>query len=180
MLRGERPSLAGKHYTVSDAANVPPPVGPVPIMIGGAGERKTLRMVAQYADASNLICAPSEIPRKLEVLDRHCAEVGRDRAEIAVSWLGSVCVAPTTEDAEADLAEFFTFKGMDWAALGEDDKDKLRANFIFGDPDAVAEQVRDQVVDPGLDGLTLNMVPNSHRPERVALAGETLRPLFAG
>ena len=48
-----------------------------PIMIGGAGERKTLRMAARYADACNLYPTP-ELPRKLDVLRRHCAEEGRD------------------------------------------------------------------------------------------------------
>ena len=50
MLRGERPTLRGKHYSAIEAVNSPPPVSKIPIMIGGAGEKKTLRMVAQYAD----------------------------------------------------------------------------------------------------------------------------------
>src|SRR5262245_59519001 len=54
MLRDERPSLDGKHYTVKNAINQPAPISKVPVMIGGSGEKKTLRMVAQYADESNL------------------------------------------------------------------------------------------------------------------------------
>src|SRR3954464_3440312 len=54
MLRDDRPTFDGKHYQVKDAINQPPPVGRIPIMIGGAGEKKTLRLVAQYADESNL------------------------------------------------------------------------------------------------------------------------------
>src|SRR4051794_40276624 len=52
MFAGERPSLDGKRYTVSEAINEPPPIGPIPILIGGNGEKKTLRMVAQYGDES--------------------------------------------------------------------------------------------------------------------------------
>ena len=54
------------------------------MLIGGGGERKTLQLVAQYADACNLIAGDSveEVAHKLEVLDRHCADVGRDPAEI--------------------------------------------------------------------------------------------------
>lgn len=61
MLRSERPSLDGKWYRVHDAINSPAPLGRVPVMIGGGGERKTLRLVAQYADESNLICAPESV-----------------------------------------------------------------------------------------------------------------------
>ncbi|MED5439276.1 MAG: LLM class F420-dependent oxidoreductase, partial [Actinomycetota bacterium] len=86
MLRGEKVSFAGKHYQVSDAVNSPRPVSRIPIMIGGSGEKKTLRMVAQYADESNLSSGPiNEIPHKLEVLEEHCERLGRDRSEIVVT-----------------------------------------------------------------------------------------------
>src|SRR5690349_7056158 len=65
MLRGERPTLDGERYQVKAAINSPAPASRVPVMIGGGGERKTLRMVAQYADESNLICPIDEVPRKL-------------------------------------------------------------------------------------------------------------------
>ena len=79
MLRGKRPTLHGKHYTAVDAVNSPAPLSRIPIMIGGQGEKKTLRMVAQYADESNLIGEVKSIPRKLEVLAEHCERLGRDR-----------------------------------------------------------------------------------------------------
>src|SRR3954462_6188976 len=60
MLRDETPSLDGKHYTVKDAINHPAPLSKIPVMIGGSGEKKTLRMVAQYADESNLTCPANE------------------------------------------------------------------------------------------------------------------------
>ncbi|MFQ5557146.1 MAG: LLM class F420-dependent oxidoreductase, partial [Acidimicrobiales bacterium] len=104
MLRGERPSLDGRHYHVTEAINSPPPVGPIPVMVGGNGERKTLRMVARYADEGNLTCERSEIPRKVDALAARCEEVGRDRAEITPSHLTRAFVAPTMEEAEADLA----------------------------------------------------------------------------
>ncbi|MDG1368546.1 MAG: LLM class F420-dependent oxidoreductase, partial [Acidimicrobiales bacterium] len=70
MLSGEKVTLAGKHYQVTDAVNSPPPITKIPIMIGGSGEKKTLRMVAQYADESNLSSGGAdEIPRKLEALE---------------------------------------------------------------------------------------------------------------
>src|SRR4030095_253229 len=54
MLRGERPTVNGKFYKAVDAINSPAPVAPIPLMIGGQGEKKTLRLVAKYADESNL------------------------------------------------------------------------------------------------------------------------------
>ena len=66
MLRDERPTLEGKHYQVRDAINQPAPISRIPVMIGGSGEKKTLRLVAQYADESNLTSSPEELPRKLE------------------------------------------------------------------------------------------------------------------
>lgn len=104
MLRGDRPTLEGRWYAVRDAINSPAPVGRIPVMIGGAGERKTLRMAAQYADDSNLICPIDDIPRKVEVLDAHCAKLGRDRSDITVTYQTSVAIAPTREQAirEAD------------------------------------------------------------------------------
>ena len=112
MLRGERVSFVGKHYQVVDAINSPQPVSNIPIMIGGSGEKKTLRMVAQYADESNLSGGPiTEIPRKLEALEEPCARLGRDRSEIMVTKLQMVCVAPTMEEAESDLREMAAVKG---------------------------------------------------------------------
>ena len=112
MLRGERVTLAGKHYQVDDAVNSPAPVSRIPIMIGGSGEKKTLRMVAQYADESNLASGPiEEIPRKLDVLAEHCERLGRDRSEIKVTKLQMVAIAPTMEEAEADLLAVGAVKG---------------------------------------------------------------------
>jgi alkanesulfonate monooxygenase len=74
---------AGRHYRLNRTLNSPQPVRRPrpPILIGGAGERKTLRLVARYADACNLFDTP-ELPRKLDVLRAHCDEVGRDYDDI--------------------------------------------------------------------------------------------------
>jgi len=71
----------GKHYTLERTLNVPQPLRRPPILIGGGGERKTLRMVARYAQACNLFGSP-ELPHKLEVLREHCEREGRDYDEI--------------------------------------------------------------------------------------------------
>src|SRR5438067_2913508 len=81
--RGSEKPFTGKHYQLERPLNVPQTVSrPRPrILIGGMGEKKTLRLVAQYADACNLFPTP-ELPRKLEVLREHCKAVGRNYDEI--------------------------------------------------------------------------------------------------
>jgi F420-dependent oxidoreductase-like protein len=178
MLRGEAPSLDGKHYRVADAVNSPPPVDRVPIMIGGGGERKTLRMVAQYADESNLSCDRADVARKLDALDAHCERMGRDRSEIVVTWQTRALIAPTMEQAEADLAAFLAARGTDWSSLGPQERAGLRNVFAMGDPDTVGERYAKDLDELGVDGFTVNMVPNGHVPERVELLGETLSKIF--
>ena len=145
MLRGERPSLQGRWYAVRDAINSPAPVGRIPIMIGGGGERKTLRMVAQYADESNIICAPEDIPRKLAALAAHCERLGRDRSEITVSYQTSVCIAPMREQAEREADE---------AVARIPELAVRRPGIICGSPDEVAA-VYQRIMATGVDGVTL-------------------------
>ena len=119
MFRGEKPSVTGRFYRTHEALNSPAPVQPggPPILIGGSGEKRTLRLVAKYADESNLTCAPAEIPRKLEALAGHCRDLGRDPRSIGKSWLGSFILAPTHEQAEALRNDFLARRGMRWESL---------------------------------------------------------------
>jgi alkanesulfonate monooxygenase SsuD/methylene tetrahydromethanopterin reductase-like flavin-dependent oxidoreductase (luciferase family) len=171
MLRGEQPTVDGTWYHVHGAINSPAPVNPIPVMIGGGGERKTLRLVAQYADESNILCAPADIPRKLDALAEHCARLGRDRSEITVSYLTSICVAPTHEQAEAEADAYLARRNIDQAA-------RRRVGAMVGSPDEIAEQCA-KLLAHGIDGLTVNAPANGHIEGRVALIGETLAPLIA-
>jgi F420-dependent oxidoreductase-like protein len=86
MFSGDGGTFAGTHYQLAEATNVPAPLRPggPRLLIGGSGERKTLRFVAQYADACNLFgTEPEELRHKIEVLDRHCADVSRDPGEVS-------------------------------------------------------------------------------------------------
>ena len=166
MLDGERPTLDGKHYRVTDAANVPAPVSRIPIMIGGSGEKKTLRMVAEYADESNLTGEVHEIPRKLDVLAEHCRNLGRDRDEIKVTKLLMVAVAPTEAEVEEDLAALAAAKG--WPAEAAE---FAKSVLIWGDADKVAGELA-EAVGKGLDGITVNLPANGHNPDRIRLLGE--------
>jgi alkanesulfonate monooxygenase SsuD/methylene tetrahydromethanopterin reductase-like flavin-dependent oxidoreductase (luciferase family) len=98
MWSGGTEPYEGEHYRLEEPMNNPPPVSDPhpPIMIGGMGEQKTLRLVARYADACNLFAygGPDLIRHKLDVLRRHCEDVGRDYEEIERTSLGTVHLAP--------------------------------------------------------------------------------------
>ena len=172
MLRCEPVTLNGKYYSVLNAVNSPAPISKIPIMIGGGGEKKTLRMVAQYADESNLICETDEIPRKLEALAGHCERLGRDRSQITVTKLMMVAVAPTMEELDADLDALAKVKGWNDAIMG-----MLKDRLIYGDPDTVGEKLSD-AVSKGLDGITVDLPVNGHNVERIELLGEISRKVL--
>lgn len=174
MFRGEAPTLDGRWYQVSEALNSPAPIGRIPIMIGGGGEKKTLRLVAQYADESNLICGVDEIPRKLDALAAHCERLERDRSEITVSYQGIACIAPTHDQAVAELDSMLASRGMDPASLGDEEAAAVRSMVPHGDPDEIGELFSSYLV-PGIDGFTVSAPANGHVEGRVALLGDTLR-----
>ena len=177
MLRGERPTLEGRFYRVHEAINSPRPLQPdgLPILIGGSGERRTLRLVARFANESNLTCAPAEVPRKLEALARHCDDLGRDRSQIGVSWLGSLVIGPTQEDAENQRDAFLRRRGMEWRTLPDAVRENIDRMLLCGGPDAVGERIQKELVGVGLDGVVVNLPANGHDPEAIALAGDMLR-----
>ena len=171
MLRDERPTLEGKHYQVRDAINQPAPISRIPVMIGGSGEKKTLRLVAQYADESNLTSPPEELPRKLEALAGHCAAVGRDRNEIKVTQAMNVVLAPTHEQAFDEFADALMIRNIDLRNGDPDFRAMIEGLVILGDPDEVGERLS-AVIAGGLDGITVSAPANCWIPERVELLGE--------
>jgi F420-dependent oxidoreductase-like protein len=103
----------GKHYQLAETLCVPAPISRPhpPIMIGGGGEKKTLRLVARYADSCNLFGnSPAEVAHKLDVLREHCAAEGRDYASIEKTVL---VMRPPLADVDAFVAEV-----AEYAALG--------------------------------------------------------------
>jgi len=121
---------------VDDAPNNPKPVqkpGP-PVTIGGAGEQLLLKVVAKYADRWNCpMNAAHELPHKLEILRSHCAEVGRDPADITVSE--QVLVVLGADDA--DFKQRWTTAKQVLAGFAD-----LDAVAVRGTPDAVIEGLR--------------------------------------
>ena len=154
-------TVQGKHFHVDGAFNNPKPIrGDIPILIGGSGERKTLRFVAKYADGSNLFGDVERVKHLLGVLEGHCEDVGRDPAEITKTRMATVYIAPTQEAAEAK------FRAVAGAS------EQARAQAFVGEPSEVARQAQ-EYLDAGLDGITIVM-PDAHDVESVKLAGESL------
>ena len=166
MFTEERPSFHGQHYRIEEAINSPRPVTPggPPILIGGGGELRTLKLVAKYADACNIFGDVSTVRHKLEVLRRHCDDVGRDYDEITKTRLGGLFVAQDEEAVRHGLERYAERRGVP--------VDMVRGYVLAGTPDQLAEQAG-EYLDAGLDGLIFNML-DAHEIEPVALAGETL------
>jgi F420-dependent oxidoreductase-like protein len=175
MFRGEQPTFEGKHYRTVNAVNSPAPIqaGGPPIMIGGAGEKKTLKLVAQYADMWNCTAGFAELPHNLDVLAQHCANVGRDINTINKTPLGSILLADTHEAAVATRTEVLAARGIDWDALPEEIRAGLESRIVLGDPDEVGEKVR-AILDLGMDGVCFNMPADGWNLEAVAHLGEVL------
>ena len=168
MFREGTATFEGRHFHVDGALNNPRPLrGDIPIVVGGSGERKTLRLVAQYADGCNLFGNVERVHHLLSVLESHCDEVERDPTEITKTRMSVVAIAPTHEQAAAKLDQ------MRRAGIPQE----RVASVLAGDADEVAEQAH-AFAEIGIEGMTLSL-PDVHDLETVALTGRTLGPVFA-
>lgn len=168
MFTDQQTTFAGKHFSATGAFNNPKPIrGDIPILIGGSGERKTLRLVARYADGCNLFGDPDRAKHLLGVLEGHCETVGRDPSEITKTGMGQIAIAPTHEAALAKLQPLRE-RGVPEERL---------ASVIVGDPDTVVERAQ-ALADVGIEGMTISL-PDVHDLEAVELAGRTLGTVFA-
>lgn len=167
MFTGETTTYEGRRASTHGAINVPQPVraGGPPILVGGSGERKTLRLVAEHADLSNFFGDVERIRHLLGVLDQHCVDVGRDRSAITTTRLGSLVMGVTAEDAARSAQEVRARMGAD--------EETFSSFVISGSPEQVAEALQAHL-DVGLDGHIVNLVPGTATPETVALAGQAL------
>jgi F420-dependent oxidoreductase-like protein len=103
LFDNERTNFEGRYYEVRNAPLAPKPVQPhLPILVGGGGEKVTMRIAAQYADEWNIWGSPDTLKRKGEVLEKHCEAVGRDPSEIKRS--AQVLVTISTDPAVLERA----------------------------------------------------------------------------
>jgi F420-dependent oxidoreductase-like protein len=108
----------GKHYQLAETICIPRPIQQPrpPILIGGSGEKKTLRLVAQYADACNLFAStPDAVKHKLDVLAAHCNDLGRDPATIRKTMLNS---GNPLDDVDGFLASMEEYAKLGISVVG--------------------------------------------------------------
>lgn len=95
----DRTTFGGHYYQLDDAPMEPKPLQqPLPLMIGGGGEKRTLRTVARFADEWNVWGHPHDLRQKIAVLERHCRDTGRDVSEIQKSAVGLLIFTETKEE----------------------------------------------------------------------------------
>ncbi len=163
MFTEEQPSFSGKHFSIDRVHNNPKPIrGDIPILIGGSGERKTLRMVAQYADACNVFGDAARVRHLMGVLDGHCETLGRDPGEITKTKLATIVLADTHEEAQAKV------EPMRARVAPE----RFDAMVLAGARDSIGEGIG-ALLDAGLDGLIANL-PELADLEMVARIGDVL------
>lgn len=129
----------GKHYQLAETLNHPQAITRPhpPILVGGGGEKKTLRLVAQYADACNLFAMPGPdgLAHKLEVLKQHCADLGRDYATIEKTSMARLDLGPNGERADEAVQQLGALRelGVDTVLIATPaDMSPLRAVEIVG------------------------------------------------
>src|SRR4051812_31852459 len=157
MIKGEQVTFSGDWYHTKDAFANPRLSERIPMMIGGRGEKKTFRLAAQHFDHLNIIGGFDELPGKLDALRQRCDDVGRDPATLETSMLVTVMV-----DDNASAAQI---------------PSEMAQRMVVGSADSVAEQIKTNVFDAGINGVIINLAYYS--PGAVAALGKALNPLVS-
>ena len=144
----KNPTFHGKYYNIENYTLNPKPVQKPrpPILIGGGGERVTLKLVAQYGDACNLFPKGKELAKKLESLKRHCKTVKRDYSSILKTKLASVTFGRNKEDAIKKI-EKYRPHSLNLKTYSD--------SFILGSPTDILEQI-EELKEMGIDYLIVN------------------------
>ena len=146
-------SFNGKYYQIHNAYCNPKPIQKPspPILVGGSGERKTLKIVAKYADACNLFGSAETLKRKLNILKEHCKSVGRDYDTILKTKLDLVVIDDSEEMARKRAQQFY---------IGIPEQQIRDREFaIYGTPEDVSRQI-DLLEEVGIQYLIVDLDPS--------------------
>jgi len=164
MFTEERPSFEGKFYRIDRALNVPRPIqkGGPKILIGGGGEKRTLRILAKHGDIGHWFGGPlGDLKRKRQVFEEHCQAVGRNPAEVTIILGVGIVLAENDKQAKAIMD-----------ALPAERRAMVR---VVSSIDEAAEFLR-PYLDAGFGGFTLNN-PTLPTPEAIGRAGDLIKVL---
>jgi F420-dependent oxidoreductase-like protein len=168
MFAAEETHFEGRHFRAQGALNYPRPLqqGGPPILIGGSGERRTLRLVAEYADICNLTGGPAKLTHLNRVLDSHCEAVGRDPTEICRTFINVVIVRDSTEEAYEAMPAAYR-------EIAQEVTDHLSETVrpIAGTRRQVVDQLR-RHLEAGIDGMILSCAASDRNAGYVELLGE--------
>lgn len=165
----EQPHFAGRHFRLDGTFCEPRPERPLPLLIGGSGEKVLLRLVAQHADIwNNLAVTQAELGAKVAKLREHCAAVGRDPEAITVSQQCLVVIGADAADAAEKVAKAEKIYGGHMGAGGE--------HGIAGTPEQCIERIR-RHIDLGCTMFVIEFFGKDVR-EPAALFAEKVMPAF--
>ena len=144
-------SFNGKYFQIINAYCNPKPIQKPspPILVGGSGERKTLKIVAKYADACNLFGSTESIKKKLDILKEHCKSVGRDFDSILKTKLGTIVLDDNREATKDRVEE--TFRGVP--------EEQIKEFVIYGTPEDILKQI-EALQQVGIQYLIVNLEPS--------------------
>jgi F420-dependent oxidoreductase-like protein len=164
MWTEEGATFSGKLFQIRNAYCNPKPIQKPhpPIMIGGSGERRTLKIVAKYGDACNIFGSVETVKKKFGVLREHCRSVGRDYDSILKSKLGHIVIDKDKEKVTE--------------AIGSMPEDRRREYAIYGSPDEVRRQV-EAFRDAGVEYLIVNLEPDRELQALELFANEIVKKL---
>lgn len=152
MWTAEEPAATfdGKYYQINNAYCNPKPIQKPspPIMVGGSGERLTLKIVAKYADACNLFGSAGTVKRKLSILKEHCKSIGRDYDSILKTKLGFIMIDNDRETVEKRVKQISK-------AIPEE---QLREFITYGTPEEVLKQI-ELLQEAGIQYLIVDLEP---------------------
>jgi F420-dependent oxidoreductase-like protein len=165
MFHEAAPSFDGRYYRIDEARNVPRPIQPggPPILVGGGGERRTLQLVARYADMANIIGDVATVAHKVDVLRDHCKAEGRDPAEVTVSRLATLVLTASAHET-AEVKDFLR------QVTGEEP-----TGSNVGTPDELVAQV-EELAAAGVDYFIFNVPTGT--PDTVRRVGAELVTRF--
>ena len=166
----QRPKFEGKYYQLHEPPYNPPNVQQPhpPFLIGGGGEKRTLRTVARYADACNVSGTPEQVQHKFEVLAQHCRDAGRDPAEVRRTLQVMLFLNDDPAFQQRVVQGVMAFRGGT--------EDEARRSVLMGSVDDVRAGVQ-AFIDAGVQEFYLAQFPRTHRESLLRFSKEVI-PAF--